>query len=72
MCDKFHIKLNMRAKPIAKKYRKGKMKRTLEKELKELEIVRRQAFKMRDDCDRIVCSGDCCLAGCWNRVLCSS
>lgn len=50
VCDKFHIKLNMGAKPIANKYRKGKMKSSLEKELKVLEIVRREAFKMRGVC----------------------
>lgn len=50
VCDKFHIKLNMGAKPIVNKYRKGKMKSSLEKELKVLEIVRREAFKMRGVC----------------------
>ena len=31
---KFHLKLNMGARPIANKYREGKMKRTLKRELK--------------------------------------
>ena len=30
---KFHLKLNIGARPIANKYREGKMKRTLKKEL---------------------------------------
>jgi len=36
---KFHLKLNMCGRPIANKYREGKMKRTLKRELKVLEIV---------------------------------
>ena len=34
----------MGAKPIANKYREGKMKRTLERELKVPEIAERKAF----------------------------
>ena len=30
---KFHLKLNIGARPIANKYREGKMKRTLKREL---------------------------------------
>jgi hypothetical protein len=41
--DKFHPKLNMSRMPIANKYRKGKMKRTLERELKVPEIAKRKA-----------------------------
>ena len=44
ICGKFHIKLNMGAKPIANKYREGKMKRTLERELKVPEIAERKAL----------------------------
>jgi hypothetical protein len=36
-----HLRLNMGGKPIAYKYRKGKMQRTLKRESKELEIVER-------------------------------
>jgi len=36
---KFHLKLNTDERPIAKKYRELKMKRTLKRESKELEIV---------------------------------
>jgi hypothetical protein len=33
MGGKFHLKLNIGEKPIVHKYREGKMKRTLEREL---------------------------------------
>jgi len=36
---KFLVKLNTDARPIANKYREGKMQRTLKRELKVLEIV---------------------------------
>ena len=41
---KFHLKLNMDRRPIANKYREGKMQRTLKRELKVLEIVKREAI----------------------------
>ena len=41
---KFHLKLNMDERPIANKYCEGKMKRTLKRESKVLEIVRREAI----------------------------
>ncbi len=40
---KFHLKLNMGSKPIANKYREGKVKRTLERELKVPELAERKA-----------------------------
>ena len=43
MGGKFHLKLNNGERPIANKYREGKMKRTLKRELKVLEIVKREA-----------------------------
>ena len=39
MGDKFHLKLNIRERPIAYKYREGKMKRTLKRELNVPEIA---------------------------------
>ncbi len=42
MGDKFHLKLNTSEIPIAYKYREGKMKRTLERELKGTEIAERE------------------------------
>ena len=37
------LKLNIDVRPIAKKYREGTMKRTLERELKVPEIAKREA-----------------------------
>jgi hypothetical protein len=42
MDGKFHLKLNKHKKPIANKYREGKMKRTLKRELKVFEIVKKE------------------------------
>ena len=43
MGGNFLLKLNIGLRPIAKKYREGKMKRTLERELKVPEIAKREA-----------------------------
>jgi len=43
MGGRFHPKLNTDGKPLAYKYREGQVKRTLEIELKVLEIVKREA-----------------------------
>jgi hypothetical protein len=40
----FHLKLNIGERPIANKYREGKMKRTLKRELKVREIAKRETF----------------------------
>ena len=40
---KFHLKLNMGSRPKANKYREGKVKRTLKRELKVPEIAGREA-----------------------------
>ena len=45
MGGKFHLKLNNGERPIANKYREGKMKRTLKRELKVREIVKREAIE---------------------------
>ena len=45
MGGKFHLKLNIGERPIANKYREGKMKRTLKRELKVREIVERETFE---------------------------
>ena len=42
MGGKFHLKLNIDERPIANKYREGKIKRTLKRELKVLEIVKKE------------------------------
>ena len=48
MGGKFHLKLNIGMRPIANKYSEGKMKRTLKRELKVLEIVKREAIGISD------------------------
>jgi hypothetical protein len=48
MGGKFHLKLNICERPIANKYREGKMKRTLKRELKVLEIAKREALETSD------------------------
>ena len=45
MGGKFHLKLNIVSKPIAYKYRKGKVKRTLKRELKVLETAKSQGIR---------------------------
>ena len=44
MGGKFLLKLNTGERPIANKYREGKMQRTLKRELKVREIVNREAI----------------------------
>jgi len=44
---KFHLKLSIIEKPIAKKYCEGKMKRTLKKELKVSEVVKKEFIKVK-------------------------
>ena len=44
---KFHLKLNIGERPIANKYREGKMKSTLERELTVREIVGRETLQVR-------------------------
>ena len=43
MGGKFHLKLNTGSRPIANKYHEGKMKKTLKRELKVLEIAELEA-----------------------------
>ena len=43
MGGNFLLKLNIGSRPIANKYREGKMKRTLKRELKVPEIAEREA-----------------------------
>ena len=43
MGGNFHLRLNIDSRPIANKYREGKVKRTLERGLKVPEIAKREA-----------------------------
>ena len=68
MGGKFHLKLNNGERPIANKYREGKMKRTLKRELKVLEIAKREALKTSDTLGQSLlallvslCNGQPCL-----------
>ena len=47
MGGKFHLKLNIDERPIANKYREGKMKSTLERELTVREIAIRETLEVR-------------------------
>ena len=52
MGGKFHLKLNMGTRPIANKYREGKMKSTLKRELIERETVERETIEeISSNCD---------------------
>ena len=55
---KFHLKLNMDSRPIANKYREGKVKRTLKRELKVPEIAGREANRTSFLGEIVVCYGD--------------
>ena len=46
MGGKFHLKLNMGTRPIAYKYREGKMKSTLKREWKARETVKMETIKV--------------------------
>ena len=46
MGGKFHLKLNIGTRPIANKYREGKMKSTLKRELKARETVERETIEV--------------------------
>jgi len=39
-----HLRLNINERPIEHKYLEGKMQRTLKREFKELEVVKREAI----------------------------
>ena len=46
MGGKFHLKLNIGTRPIANKYREGKMKSTLKRESKVRETVAREPIEV--------------------------
>ena len=60
MGGKFHLKLNIGGRPIANKYREGKMKRTLKRGLKVPEIAGREA-----DCIVLARRDGMGESGCW-------
>ena len=56
MGGKFHLKLNMGTRPIANKYREGKMKSTLKRELKGREAVKMEPFEASNGVEEFSCS----------------
>ena len=63
MGGNFLLKLNIDSRPIANKYREGKVKSTLERELKVREIAKKEANEtssLQKDCYCL--SGRCVLA----------
>ena len=67
MGGKFHLKLNNGERPIANKYREGKMKRTLKRELKVLEIAKREALETSDVSSKSLLAPLACI---YNWKLC--
>ena len=57
------LKLNIDSRPIANKYREGKMKRTLERELEVREIAEREANETSDSRHEIVLAQGECASG---------
>ena len=55
MGGNFLLKLNIDSRPIANKYREGKVKRTLERELKVREIAEREANETSSLCQDCRC-----------------
>ena len=54
---KFHLKLNISLRLIANKYHEGKMKRTLERELKVLEIAETETNETKHLAEIAACLG---------------
>ena len=50
MGGKFHLKLNTGTRPIANKYREGKMKSTLKRESKAREAVKMETIEVSSAC----------------------
>ena len=73
---KFHLRLNIGERPIANKYREGKMKRTLERELTVREIVKRETLEVRlviisstfFQGSILMINRPTSIFGCWRRV----
>jgi len=49
----YHPRLNMGGSPIEQKYREGRMKRTLKRESKDLEVVGSYAIVTSEGCPLI-------------------
>ena len=62
MGGKFHLKLNIGSRPIANKYREGKVKRTLKRELKVPEIAEREPNRTSPAWSDCWCAGSSVVA----------
>ena len=62
MGGKFHLKLNIDTRPIAYKYREGKMKSTLKRESKAREAVKMETIKVSS---AYLAINLCCVAVGW-------
>ena len=69
MGGKLHLRLNIGERPIANKYREGKMKRTLKRELKVPEIAKREANEPSHFVGGTPLSGCSPLDPCLNRAV---
>jgi hypothetical protein len=54
LVGKFHLKLNIGLRPIENKYHEGKVKRTLKRKLKVLEIAEEEAGVFRTQFSRLL------------------
>ena len=63
LVGKFHLKLNIGLRPIENKYHEGKVKRTLKRKLKVLEIAEEEAGVFQTQFSRLLCISliSCCL-----------
>ena len=67
MGGKFHVKINMSLRPVANKYLEGKIKRTLKRELKELEFAEWKASRKSSVGKIAVCVWCCHNLACSDR-----
>jgi len=70
MGGKFHLNLNIDERPIVNKYREGKMKRTLKRELNVPEIVKWEVIEPSRGLCYILCgSGQLLVRRSYGRLL---
>jgi hypothetical protein len=63
---KLHLKLHMGSRPIANKYHEGKLKRTLKRKVKVLEIAEKEVSEAKGSLVRLLCAAAiaCCASAC--------
>jgi hypothetical protein len=65
MPDEFLVNLNITLRQIANKYRELKMKSTMNRELKGLEVVKMETNGFSTECLWVNQGGACWWFGCW-------